>query len=565
MESKENDFETTDRLDGSAYDKPGAEDLADTAGDDATNEKKYDLEPPVKVGKYRILSLIVFLLTAGGLFLGLLGNYVSWLAPSYYGSGTSGLDNSLLGFFIVHLKELGSITSILSGPTEIILENAVAILAALLILVSLITTLVSFILTFALPKRAKTATAIGGAVALFAYTMLFLWACYFQSDQMSSFGAKAVDLPVTIIMLALFIVVAVDAILTGGVQGLLSAGIYVFIVAACFAFFFPASFTESHLTLLKDGFSANLFFNLALLVTLGFLVLNLLLSVIALAGKLRGVPQIIFSALQLVAVVVLAVAACLLDKSQKFSFFVGSALLPSIVLVISSLGSLLLAIIILILKKSTVKEVEEVDPYASYSYEAAPALPEEESVEEVAPVEEQAELPVEDVELCTAAEVSDTVEEPAELVEPEMPAVSEEPEPEPEREMTAWEREMLSLAENGAEAPAESAEPQFPYPPYPYDRQTSAPAPRPFTYYTDPSTQYVYDPFINELTPEEKNEFGDLFIACKSGKYGDLPEYRIGGDNQEFFEKVWIRYGLYEMSPSLRDKLFNYLRKYRKK
>lgn len=553
MESKEYDFETTDHLDTSAYDKTDG--LAETSD---TTETNYNYEPPVKAGKYCVLSLILFVLTAGGLFLGLLGNYVSWLVPSCYGVGTSGFNISLLAFFIEYVKALGSLSAIFSSPAIVIVNYAIVLLAALLILVSLVTTIVSFILSFAAPKRAKTATAVGGAVGLFAYTMLFLWACCIESLGMSAFSAEAIDMPVAIIMLALLVVVTVVAILSGGVRGLLTAGIYVFTVAACFAFFFPASFTESHLTLL-ESFSDNLFYNLTVVATLALIALNLVFSVVTLSGKGRGVPQVIFTALQLVAVVLLAVAASLLDKTEKFSFFLESALLPSIVLVISSLGSLLLAVIILILKKSAAGAAEELVPYESYSAETS-ALPEE-TVEEEVPAEEEAEVPAELLaEPVEAEEVA-----PEESAVAEETAAAEETE-ETEEEMSPWEKEMLSLAENGEATPAESEEPPLaPYPPYAYDRQTAATSPRPFTYYTDPTTQYLYDPFINELTPEEKNEFGDLFIACKAGKYGDLPEYRIGGDNQEFFEKVWIRYGLYEMSPSLRDKLFNYLRKYRKK
>ena len=77
----------------------------------------------------------------------------------------------------------------------------------------------------------------------------------------------------------------------------------------------------------------------------------------------------------------------------------------------------------------------------------------------------------------------------------------------------------------------------------------------------DYPSQYTYDPFINTLTPAEKNEFGDIFIANKYGVHNYLPPYVIGGDNSEFFRKVFIFLGRFrkDISRNLLDKLYVYV------
>ena len=85
------------------------------------------------------------------------------------------------------------------------------------------------------------------------------------------------------------------------------------------------------------------------------------------------------------------------------------------------------------------------------------------------------------------------------------------------------------------------------------------PQPAPSSVYDN--TQYTYDPFINSLTPQEKNEFGDIFIANKFGANAYLPAYVIGGDNREFFTKVFIYLGRYRdfVSVGLLEKMYAFV------
>ena len=91
------------------------------------------------------------------------------------------------------------------------------------------------------------------------------------------------------------------------------------------------------------------------------------------------------------------------------------------------------------------------------------------------------------------------------------------------------------------------------------EQPAAKPAPQPAA--QQPAGKYTYDPFINSLTEEEKNEFGDLFISKKYGTNAYLPTYVIGGDNKDFFLKVFIYVGKFRtlISDSLLNKLYVYV------
>ena len=132
----------------------------------------------------------------------------------------------------------------------------------------------------------------------------------------------------------------------------------------------------------------------------------------------------------------------------------------------------------------------------------------------------------------------------------EDPAKKEEP-------ISEFERRMEALARGEQPDAAPPAPVLYPAP----ARAGNAAPARPAGYAS--ADQYTYDPFINSLTPQEKNEFGDLFIACKAGKFEGLPIYAIGGNNDEFFRKVFIYLGKFrkDISAPLLDKLYSYVSK----
>ena len=54
-----------------------------------------------------------------------------------------------------------------------------------------------------------------------------------------------------------------------------------------------------------------------------------------------------------------------------------------------------------------------------------------------------------------------------------------------------------------------------------------------------------FDPFIATLNTEERNVFTEIFILKFKGEMPELPDYEVGGDNREFFRKVFIYLGQY--------------------
>lgn len=55
----------------------------------------------------------------------------------------------------------------------------------------------------------------------------------------------------------------------------------------------------------------------------------------------------------------------------------------------------------------------------------------------------------------------------------------------------------------------------------------------------------AFDPFIASLTGEERNQFTEIFILKYKGTMPELPDYAVGGDNKEFFSKIFLYLGQY--------------------
>ena len=69
-----------------------------------------------------------------------------------------------------------------------------------------------------------------------------------------------------------------------------------------------------------------------------------------------------------------------------------------------------------------------------------------------------------------------------------------------------------------------------------------------------------FDPFIATLDMAERNEFTELFILKFKGTMTELPDYVVGGDNKEFFRKIFIYLGQYRdrMSQALLMKMYQF-------
>lgn len=80
-------------------------------------------------------------------------------------------------------------------------------------------------------------------------------------------------------------------------------------------------------------------------------------------------------------------------------------------------------------------------------------------------------------------------------------------------------------------------------------------------YYDTPATAgYVPDAFLNGLNAAERDEFTKLFISRIYGENKRLPVYTVGGDNSEFFAKIFVFMGRYRnvISDGLLEKIYEY-------
>ena len=118
----------------------------------------------------------------------------------------------------------------------------------------------------------------------------------------------------------------------------------------------------------------------------------------------------------------------------------------------------------------------------------------------------------------------------------------EEPAEEPEPVVEEYVREEYAEAlpyEGGpveGVAMAEEVTPTFTEP---------APAPQVQTAGYDFYNSKSFDPFIALLSSEERNQFTELFILKYKGPMPEIPDYQVGGDNKEFFRKLFIYLGQY--------------------
>ncbi|MBQ8308513.1 MAG: hypothetical protein IJX96_01635 [Clostridia bacterium] len=69
-----------------------------------------------------------------------------------------------------------------------------------------------------------------------------------------------------------------------------------------------------------------------------------------------------------------------------------------------------------------------------------------------------------------------------------------------------------------------------------------------------------FDPFIALLNNEERNQFTELFILKYKGVMPEIPDYQVGGDNKDFFRKLFIYLGQYRdrIPDSLLAKIYQY-------
>ena len=504
----------------------------------------------------KLLAFFIFLLAVGGLFLGLLGQvWGSFSSATLWHLAPETLSGSFMGNIIAIFKDLsanglGAFTAALDFGGVYAAEYFLHYILIIALVISLIITIVALCSS----KSAKRCAYVSAYLTFLAYGALSA-CCFYQTaiaaSELSMLGATfsfldLFDLPALLIAAVIAFILCLMAIAGRKGIGFLRALLLLFSAATALAFFYPAAYLP-----IGEGISTNAgyIFYLSMrgsegidiwtkifVAMAGLLVaLNLLLSALRISAKKAPVFDLICYILQLLVLIAVTFIFLFDPLAEGLGFGdIAPNLFASIAFIVLLAASFAALAVAVILTVSTISK--------KHSQKKAPknVSPEEVYTETV--VAPGAPRPI----IVTAA-----------------PEAAPAPMTEFERSMEALARGVAPQQQQPMAAPP-AAQPMYhsEYRPKASAQPAQPAAPQGSSFSYD-AAQYTYDPFINSLTPLQKNEFGDLFIAGKYGKLQYLPTYVIGGDNTEFFRKVFIYLGKYRnyVSADLLDKLCAYVAK----
>ena len=148
---------------------------------------------------YRTLSVIFFLLAAGGLFLGLLQSVSGYFVGKLYAVVTSttvpaDFQGSLFAYIWVVFENLFN-----GGSAGLVLWQYLELVLVFLVVISVVVSLICLITAMCSKKAAKKSALVSGVLVAIAYTFLALIANFIGSTVTGSFAIEMFDLPLTII------------------------------------------------------------------------------------------------------------------------------------------------------------------------------------------------------------------------------------------------------------------------------------------------------------------------------------------------------------------------------
>lgn len=586
------------------------------AGMDTPEEEK------PSAGGYRALAVIAFVCAVGGLFIGLLyaisgiflGNFNGNL--STFDAENVILADSLFGYVYAYFativsRGVGTFFSDMfsQGNTANVLEFGLLILLCVTVILSVVLMIVSFCSR----KAAKNCAMTSAILVFLTYAGYFLLSYYLISAARGEFTGSMIDLTVGIPAGIMLVALIVTAFARRKGLALVNVLSLLLVAAAIFGLTYPGS-AMAGADIWYSHIGDNLFVNLTAFITMIVVILNFIVCAVRLSAKKAYVFDAVRFGILLIAVV-LAVIAQIIDIT--FATMFGSANLLAVILSVAApLAAFLLALIVAIVQASRARAKEAEEESAQIGTEerqisaaASPATVAAAQPQSAAEVKAEAAAEPAAQQTVAAPGTTVIVQQPAAVQQPATPiyavpffatpmspapAPQAAPEPAPapapaeekpapapapaeDTPMSEFERSMAALARGIAPEPAPAAQTAagvtYQYAPAPAPTPAYAPAAHyapapayrpaaaPKAVY-DP-TPYTYDSFINMLTPQERNEFGDLFIANRYGDLSYLPAYVIGGDNREFFHKVFIYLGKFRshISPELLGKLYEYVSK----
>lgn len=497
---------------------------------------------PGSIIGYRILSVVLFLLAAGGLFLGLLGQVANVFAHQGVFQSDGTLGGSLIGYIIDMSK---SAQEIFAGLTNLGLTGMVNVFVvyalAGVLAVSVLACLISMIVALLSRKAAKRSMHASAVFLFVAYGGLFLYALI-RETLGTGYTLNVIDVPTLIIAGIALIILIATALAERKSMGLLNVLVSV-LSYACIVLFFWGDLALLPIQALSE-FTTDLFLSISALLAVVVFLINFYASSIRFCAKKAYAFDIIRLMLAFVAVALTAVSY-VLALGNDWNLLLNTFIIATIAV---ALVALVLSIVAATVNARRIKRERAAETEVSEEEEEEYESEEEEEEEETAAIPE----PAAPVVSAVPAPVEEAVPAPVEEAVP----VRAVPAPPAEEPRTEFERRMAALARGEEPKPAE--EHAATYPAYAPVYQRSAAQTQ------DQYSQYTYDPFLNTLTPAQKNEFGDLFIGGKYGALNYLPAYIIGGDNTEFFRKIFIYLGRFRshISRDLLDKIYQFVTTY---
>lgn len=580
-------------------------------------------EEQPRVGGYRALGVIFFLLAAGGLFIGLLSSVANLFATKLNVlvplSSPKKLQGTLFAFIWVVFENLfkggtGSVTGVVWEYLELVLS--------FFLVIAVLASLVCMIVALCSKKSAKTCAFASAVVVSIAY-LLFAMVTSTIGMNGGKLSLDYFDLPICIVAALCVIILAVAGCAANKGHGVGSIFGFLFAIAAFFAMTYPGSFMSASSLMALEGITK---FGKEIYAIVGFalyylLIVNVIVSTCRFVGKRGYTFDAIRFAVLFLAAVVFFIIAIIQYKDAKYVFLgPKDAGIGWLIANILLLATLLIGFIVFLtiavrlgikarrerddaLFEKLDKEKEEKEASAQKSnlaptyvtninnapapaapYTAAPAAAPQQAV-----YPQQAATPnmmffqspqnqpaypyysqpfiqpvpvVQPIIQSVPRPVVQTVARPQLQHAEDANAENAEP------EMSEFERRMLELVRGGAEtAPAaEAASEAAPATgteaaPVAAPAPVEAPAESPAEAKTEESAaNYVYDPFFNSLSNAEKDEFGDLFIGKKKGDFG-LPVYQIGGDNTAFFKNFFVYLGKFRpyISSAVLGKVYKHI------
>lgn len=548
------------------------------------NEPLNAAEEPVAAERgtevYRILSVILFIIALGGLFIGMLTSAWSAFKQADIWSaynlklGPSTFSMCFMGMLVAIFNSISSL-KVDTGSVSMDTWYWLNILLVFFIVFAAIFALIFMIVALCTKSKdlARNSAFVSGILSFLSYGGYFLFAYSLTG---------VCDAPSAAIAALVLLVLVVTAIVRRKSFGILSALLLILTVICIMMLNYPkASVSKTMSLLVFDLYKADLFLGIALTFLVAILALNFFITTIRLDCKRSYDFDAIRYGIQLFAVVLTIIAFMVSKNFGTWDIFSANGqTLATVLLLLCSIAAFVVALLEALLARKKVEEMNNTNEIVVTGRQQPVTHVYEPAYIRVAPVESYApyvqpvvvtQPPVQQV-VQPQPQVQVHVQPPQPQPQPQQPAETriyvQHPE-KPEVPYTEFERRMQALARGEV-----SVYDASPVPVAQKNQEISQ------TYvkeqhkykrrgedmngaYVYDGAQYVYDPFIKTLNVQERNEFGDLFIANIYGLRSYLPTYVIGGDNKMFFDRVFIYLGCYRnyISQELLEKIYLYVSK----